>query len=197
LLGESYVKAINLALSLHEKQVRKGGRIPYVSHLLGVSSLILKAGGSEEQAIGGLLHDAIEDQGEKISFADLKVEFGELVAEIVLGCTDETLEQRKTMPWYERKHTYLSHLKAIPLEARLVILSDKLDNIRDMSKEFRILNEDFWLKFTEGRKGSIWFLGEMEKVFRCWQREAPLDQNSIAQGMIEEFCCLLSNIKSS
>ena len=49
------------ACARHRQQVRKGTDIPYVSHLMLVSGLVLEAGGDEEQAIAGLLHDAIED----------------------------------------------------------------------------------------------------------------------------------------
>lgn len=36
-------------------------KTPYLAHLLAVSSLVWENGGDEEDAIAGLLHDAIED----------------------------------------------------------------------------------------------------------------------------------------
>jgi hypothetical protein len=39
------------AARLHATQMRKGTSIPYVSHLFGVSALVLEFGGDEEQAI--------------------------------------------------------------------------------------------------------------------------------------------------
>ena len=54
-----------MAAQLHASQIRKGSRVPYVSHLLAVSSLVIESGGTEDQAIAGLLHDAVEDQGEE------------------------------------------------------------------------------------------------------------------------------------
>jgi (p)ppGpp synthase/HD superfamily hydrolase len=55
--------ALQFASGLHHEQARKGVPIPYVAHLMGVSSLVLEAGGDEDQAIAALLHDAVEDQG--------------------------------------------------------------------------------------------------------------------------------------
>ena len=56
-------RAVSLAADLHSGQTRKGTSIPYLSHLLAVSALVLEDGGDEDQAIAALLHDAAEDQG--------------------------------------------------------------------------------------------------------------------------------------
>jgi hypothetical protein len=70
MLTEKFVRTTELALKLHATQLRKGSQIPYTSHLLGVASLVLENGGDEEQAIAGLLHDAIEDFGPEAMLTD-------------------------------------------------------------------------------------------------------------------------------
>ena len=60
-LTERYTRAVDLARTLHT-ETRKGTTIPYLTHLLSVSALVLEHGGSEDQAIAALLHDAAEDQ---------------------------------------------------------------------------------------------------------------------------------------
>ena len=62
-LSARFDEAVTLARTLHASQRRKGTSIPYVSHLIGVASLVLDDGGSEDEAIAALLHDAAEDQG--------------------------------------------------------------------------------------------------------------------------------------
>ena len=62
-LSSRYEAALVMTTQLHACQRRKGTSIPYVAHLLAVSSLVLEHGGSEDQAIAALLHDAIEDEG--------------------------------------------------------------------------------------------------------------------------------------
>jgi len=57
--------ALAFASNLHRAQCRKGTLIPYISHLLAVTALVMEDGGSEDEAIAALLHDAIEDQGDK------------------------------------------------------------------------------------------------------------------------------------
>ena len=63
LLSARYADALQLACSLHACQPRKGTTIPYVSHLLAVSSIALEHGANEDEAIAALLHDAVEDAG--------------------------------------------------------------------------------------------------------------------------------------
>ena len=53
--------ALVYASDLHRDHVRKGGTIPYVSHLLAVTAIVLEHGGDEDEAIAALLHDAVED----------------------------------------------------------------------------------------------------------------------------------------
>ncbi|TQT10946.1 HD domain-containing protein, partial [Xanthomonas perforans] len=50
-LTERYALAVDYARIAHAGQVRKGTQVPYLSHLLGVSTLVLECGGDEEQAI--------------------------------------------------------------------------------------------------------------------------------------------------
>ena len=62
-LTDRYTRAVDYAREAHATQTRKGTQIPYLYHLLAVSSLVLEFGGNEDQAIAALLHDVIEDCG--------------------------------------------------------------------------------------------------------------------------------------
>lgn len=97
-------RAVSLACSYHQQQVRKGTTIPYVSHLLQVAGLVLEYGGDLEQAAAGVLHDALEDTD--ADPGDIVAACGGRVWAIVVECTD-------THP-----------------SAALVIACDKLHNIR-------------------------------------------------------------------
>jgi (p)ppGpp synthase/HD superfamily hydrolase len=70
-LGPAFEDALRYALVAHAGQTRKGTDIPYVSHLLAVSGLVLEAEGSEAQAIAALLHDAPEDCGGRPRLDDI------------------------------------------------------------------------------------------------------------------------------
>jgi (p)ppGpp synthase/HD superfamily hydrolase len=60
-LTGQFSKALVYAELKHHNQVRKGGDIPYIGHLLTVAGLVINDGGSETQATAALLHDAVED----------------------------------------------------------------------------------------------------------------------------------------
>ena len=100
-LSERFDAAVRYAREVHAGQTRKGTDAPYLAHLLGVSSIVLDDGGSEEEAIAALLHDAAEDHGGRPRLDDIRLRFGDAVARIVEDCTDswETPKQ----PWAERK----------------------------------------------------------------------------------------------
>ncbi len=86
--------AAALALEIHTDQLRKGTDIPYVSHLLAVAAIVLEHGGDEDQAIAGLLHDAVEDAG--AGWEPVIAErFGSRVARIVRGCMCGRHPERK------------------------------------------------------------------------------------------------------
>src|SRR5690242_9147657 len=101
ILGRRYDDALAYASALHREQMRKGTEIPYISHLLAVSSLVIEHGGDEDQAIAGLLHDAAEDQGGDATLREIRSRFGEDVAKIVSDCTDAWTEPKP--PWRARK----------------------------------------------------------------------------------------------
>ncbi len=131
-LTERYARAVAYASVLHGAQVRKGTQIAYMSHLLGVSSLVIEAGGDEDLAIAGLLHDAVEDAGGLPRLADVQRRFGDRVANTVLACSDSTDEEWKgAVSYWHRKKAYLDHLENdADADALLVSTADKLHNAR-------------------------------------------------------------------
>jgi (p)ppGpp synthase/HD superfamily hydrolase len=131
-LTDRYAQAVAYASFIHATDTRKGTNISYMSHLLGVSSLVIEAGGDEDEAITGLLHDAVEDAGGLPRLEDTRARFGDRVADIVLACSDSTDEERKrTVGYWPRKQAYLDHLEATADErAVLVSIADKTHNAR-------------------------------------------------------------------
>ena len=88
LLTPRFCEAIDYAVKLHADQYRKASGIPYITHLLGVTALVLEDGGDEDQAIAALLHDAVEDQGGLATLQIIRDRYGDRVAGIVEACSD-------------------------------------------------------------------------------------------------------------
>src|SRR5947209_20615753 len=113
-LTARYDQALAYASEHHRTQFRKGSRVPYLSHLMSVSALVLEHGGTEEQAVAGLLHDAVEDaepgEGGAV-LEDIRATWGDPVAAMVKACSDslnDTAEGKA--PWEDRKREYAAAL---------------------------------------------------------------------------------------
>jgi (p)ppGpp synthase/HD superfamily hydrolase len=167
-LSERYEAALQLAFRLHRTQERKGSSVPYIAHLLGVSSLALEYGGDEDEAIAALLHDAVEDQGGETTLAEIRTRFGPRVADIVLGCSDWPGTGSKP-PWRERKEQYLRHLETAAPSVLLVSACDKLYNARTILADIQRDGQVVWTRFTAGRDGSLWYYRSLATRFRALQ----------------------------
>jgi GTP pyrophosphokinase len=153
--GEKFERALVYAARVHEDHYRKGTRVPYVTHLLAVAAIVGETGGTEDEVVAALLHDAPEDRGGEARLEDICLRFGDTVAEIVAGCTD-TYEDPKP-PWRERKERHLAHLAAASDSVRLVSAADKLHNARSVLSDYREVGEDLWDRFNGGREGTLWY----------------------------------------
>lgn len=162
-LSNRFEKALILAYQLHKDQKRKDTDIPYIAHLLAVASLVLEAGGGEDEAIAALLHDAAEDQGGKKTLDIIRDEFGEHVAQIVEGCSDSFGFPKP--PWNKRKEAYLDHLLQADPGTRLVSLADKLHNCRDILLTYRMIGDSIWDRFKGKKEGTMWYYRELDHIF--------------------------------
>jgi len=164
ILSSRFDEALAFAVDLHREQPRKGTGVPYVSHLLSVAALVLEHGGSEDQAIAALLHDAVEDQGGRPTAERIRERFGDLVAEIVDGCTDTDVSPKP--PWRLRKEAYVARVRNEPAHVRLVSAADKLHNARTMVTDLRIHGPALWERFNAGRDETLWYLESLVAAFR-------------------------------
>lgn len=171
IVGQRFRDALVWACQLHEDQERKGGRIPYVAHLLGVASIVLEHGGNEDQAIAALLHDALEDQAHKMSAGEIRTRFGDQVERIVEACTDgepEEQRDRNQERWYLRKRKYIAAIPAKPPQAIIVSMADKLHNARSILEDYRAIGAPLWPRFTAGRDGTLWYYRAMVDAFESF-----------------------------
>jgi (p)ppGpp synthase/HD superfamily hydrolase len=164
-LSERFDEALKFASELHRTQTRKGGDIPYVGHLLSVASLVIEGGGTETQAIAGLLHDAVEDQGGPPTLAAIRERFGDDVATIVDQCSDTDVVPKP--PWKKRKQDYIDHLGYASEATILVSLSDKLDNARAILRDYRVHGPELWKRFSvHDPQEHLWYYRSLLAVYK-------------------------------
>jgi (p)ppGpp synthase/HD superfamily hydrolase len=152
-VSQRFHDALVYASMLHRSQARKSTTIPYVAHLLAVASIVMEAGGTEDEAIAALLHDGPEDQGGKKTLDDIRTRFGDSVGDIVESCSD-TFETPKP-EWSVRKRQYLEHLKSASKSALLVSAADKLHNARAILRNLREPGPSVWDRFSATREQTL------------------------------------------
>lgn len=127
--SERLTAGFEWASRLHAEQTRKGIETPYLSHLLGVASLVVEHGGDEDDVIAGLLHDAVEDCGGLTMLDQIRDRFGSIVADTVMQCSDSaTSDPDAKLDWVDRKRAYVAAIAAKSDRARFVTACDKLHN---------------------------------------------------------------------
>lgn len=165
-LSPLYDEALTLAASMHRDQMRKNTKVPYIAHLVAVSSLVLEDGGTETEAIAGLLHDAIEDCGAHVE-PILRKRFGDAVIAIVKECSDAApVDGEPKPPWAERKQVYLDHLRNTATDSALrVSAADKLHNARATLSDLEESKpRGTWMPHNACHHQSLWYYAAISDV---------------------------------
>jgi len=167
-LGPRFDQALLYANAAHRQQPRKGTAVPYLSHLLGVASIVLTYGGNEDQAIAGLLHDTVEDCGTEHEPVIGEL-FGAEVLRIVLACTDARVGSGEAKgAWRQRKEQYIEHLGELPRgdTALLVSCSDKLHNAQSILADLETLGLELWRRFPDkAPEDHLWYYRSLASIF--------------------------------
>lgn len=163
ILSDRFADAFTYALQLHRYQRRKVNAVPYMSHLMAVAALVLEDGGSEDEAIAALLHDAVEDQGGEPILTEIQHRYGSRVAAIVNACTIPPCSASQT--WKSHKLDYLNQIRHASPEAQRVILADKLHNVRSLVTNLRQNGESTWTAFAASKVDNLWLHQALADVF--------------------------------
>jgi (p)ppGpp synthase/HD superfamily hydrolase len=162
------IKAIEMATEFHERDVRKGTVIPYLSHLFNVCKILAERDCRAELIAAALLHDIVEDTS--VTIGEVENSFGKEVANLVEGATEPYKLQKtkfdENTTWEVRKkHTidFISN-KATP-DQMLIILADKLDNIRSVNNDVKRLGEKVWSRFNADKNKQSWYYHGLVAAF--------------------------------
>lgn len=153
-------EAAAFAEKAHKGAVRKGTKIPYITHPLDSAVIISMMTDDQEMIAAALLHDTLEDTG--VTYEDLKERFGVRVAELVAECSED-----KSKGWQERKETTLEKLKTADRDVKLLALSDKLSNLRNTARDYILLGEEIWQRFNVKEKEKhAWYYRAMVELLK-------------------------------
>jgi (p)ppGpp synthase/HD superfamily hydrolase len=172
-----YSDVINHALAFaakhHDRQVRKGTKLPYLTHPANVAIILARYGRDNDTIVAGILHDVIEDcvrDGYTREMLEQRIgdKFGAKVLETVMAVTyrrndDDGVE----LSGEERKADYLERLAAANDDARWVCAADKIHNassiIADLART--VDPESIWARFGGGRAAiAPWYRQVYERL---------------------------------
>lgn len=165
--------AFAFAAKHHDRQVRKGTALPYLTHPANVAVILTRYGCDDETVIAGILHDVIEDCVREGWTRDMLVErigekFGAEVLDAVLAVTHRRVdEDGNEFDKDERKADYLRRLAGASERARWVCAADKVHNGSSILADLRrTLDPDsVWNRFAVGRAGTIrWYRAVYERL---------------------------------
>ena len=143
-----FEKAIIFAVNAHRGMVRKLAESPYITHPMEVAAIASTMTSDEYVLAAAVLHDVVEDTD--VTMEEICEEFGERVAFLVSGDTEDKLVERPASEtWKERKMQTIQHLANCTVEEKIIVLSDKLSNIRSVYREWVIKGETIWLSFNQ------------------------------------------------
>lgn len=163
-LTSRFDEAFRYAREAHAAQTRKGTTAPYIGHLMGVASIVLDDGGSEDEAIAALLHDAAEDHGGRDRLADIRARFGDAVARIVEDCTDSWDTPKR--PWADRKRDYIQHARTLPPASLRVSAADKVHNSYAILRDLRNTGEAVWARFSASADDVVAYYDGLVRAYR-------------------------------
>lgn len=165
--------AFAFAAKHHDQQVRKGTRLPYLTHPANVAVILTRYGCAEDTVVAGILHDVVEDcvrDGWTRGMLEERIgrKFGETVLQTVLAVTERrTDDDGVDLSWDERKDDYVTRLALASEEARWVCAADKVHNANSILSDLRRTSfpETVWGRFSAGREGTVrWYVRVSERL---------------------------------
>ena len=165
--------AFAFAAKHHDRQVRKGTRLPYLTHPANVAIILTRYGQDEQTVVSGILHDVIEDclrDGYTRDTLEQRIgdKFGQDVLDTVLSVTYRQVDEEGVeLSSEERKDDYLARLAAAPERGRWVCAADKIHNGSAILADLkRTLDPDtVWSRFSVGRSGTVrWYRRVYERL---------------------------------
>ena len=140
-------RAIRYAADAHKGTYRKGSGLPYIVHPMEVMMLCRQMTDDSDVIAAAALHDVVEDT--PLTIKDIEDDFGTRIAALVgLESENKREELPKEETWKIRKQENLERERTAPVEAKMIMLADKISNMRATVADYRLRGDDIWDKFN-------------------------------------------------
>lgn len=165
-------KAIIYATEAHSGVFRKGGKSPYIVHPMEVAAIAARMTDDLEVIAAAVLHDVIEDTPTTIE--QLEEMFGKRVTEVVLADSDDKQYGQSAESWEIRKTKTLERIPKLSKDEQIVVLSDKLSNLRSIYQDYTKIGDEVWSRFhvNDKSKQEWYYSGIAERVDKVKETNA-------------------------
>ena len=155
-------EAVFFAEKAHRGQKRKGTDVDYITHPMEVYQILTSMQAGQELLIAGLLHDTVEDTD--VDIDDIQLAFGDRVSTLVANHTEN-----KRLSWRERKQHTIDIVKVADRDTRLLIMADKVSNLRSMLSDYSRVGEQLWERFNASKEEQSWYNSELQDALNDLQ----------------------------
>lgn len=197
-MGPGYSDRVNHAFAFaakhHDQQVRKGTRLPYLTHPANVAVILSRYGRDEDTVVAGILHDVIEDctrsKNGRSMQARIREKFGDGVVETVLMVSRREIDADGTaLSFEQQKHDYLERLGGASDSARWVCVADKIHNAGSLLADLRrtqdpVDREAIWRRFRLGKAGTVQWYRDVYERLRAVGFSAPI-MSELAEMVVD------------
>ena len=157
-------KAIIFAAERHEGMFRKASDVPYIVHPLEAVSIAAGITSDKEVLAATVLHDVVEDT--PTTMDDIVAIFGTRIAMLIDSDNeDKMMDIPPSESWEQRKVATIKYFESASRDEKILLLADKLSNIRSLSRDYARFGDNVWEKFNQKSKNMHeWYYREIARV---------------------------------
>ena len=187
--------ALAFAAKHHDRQVRQGTSLPYLTHPANVAIILTRYGCDERTVVAGILHGVVQDSvrdGYTREMLDQRIgeKFGSDVVDTLLTATyrrvdDDGIELSSD----ERRDDYLGRLGSNE-SALWVAAADNVHNANSILSDLRrtVDPNSVWSRFSAGKAGTIKWFGDVL---------TRLDDIGFSAPIVEELRAAVAALESA
>lgn len=186
--------AFAFAAKHHDRQVRKGTRLPYLTHPANVAIILTRYGRDERTVVAGILHDVVEDcvrDGLSRETLEQRIgeKFGTDVLVAVLGVTYRRVDDDgDELSSDQKKDDYLARLNSAEEAALWVCAADKIHNANSVLSDLRrtVDPNSVWSRFNGGRPATVkWYRQVLDRLSEIGFEAPIIDELRTAVEALE------------
>jgi len=157
--------AIIFAVNAHSGALRKGSKLPYIVHPLETLAVVSSMTDDAEILAAAALHDTIEDAD--VTVEQIAGQFGGRVAALVSADSENKRDGKpRADTWKQRKQETIDSLRSeCGLPVKMIVLGDKLSNIRNIYSDYQKTGDKVWERFNQkDKKEHAWYYGAIAEA---------------------------------